>query len=95
MYFGPMISPSKNVVSVACSGVRPNVHQQCRSNGGSSERTFDLKVAANKGFRHVNGLYVDLNAVFLAVRLLCTAESAPSTEHGGGMSLDQLGCSSA
>ena len=62
-----MISPSKNVVRVACSGVRPVSYKSRPGKTLGVRHTFDFQIAAYERFRHINGFNDYLNIVLLLI----------------------------
>lgn len=77
-----MISPSKKVVRVGWSAVRPGVGGQCWKGRGFREEmlAFDLQEATHGGFCHVDVFELHLDLVDLLVGLLLTAELAEGAE---------------
>jgi hypothetical protein len=82
VYLLPMISPSKYVVKLGWSSVRPT-NYQLRTTvrlGLGQARTFDAQISAQEGVAHIDVFDLDLDLVLLTIGGLVSFEATAGAE---------------
>jgi len=94
LYFVPIISPSKYVVSVGWSSVSPaGIHCQrhvAQRLEDPVTRTLNAEVSTEKRLPKIHMLDLDLDVINLPLRLLCAVEFAARSQIGWGRGRNDL-----